>query len=448
MLVQDVKNGDCTIMLKSKKIIGLLLVFVLPFAIVKDSGAQEEVFSLGFQLGTGARALGMGGAFTSVGGDYSASFWNPAGLADIKRIEVFGSVSHLIRENTTEFRTFATEHEASFTKLKDFGLAYPVPTVRGSLVFSFGFNRIKTFDSNFAFQWFNSTEDDLVNQAWRDLQNGSLNAWILAGAVDVSPNLSVGLGVNFWTGGDDFESTFREQDRDDIYTFESFTVENTLKSDITGVNVKLGALYKINNFIRFGATVATPTTFKVEEDWSFKEELLFDDGTFDDSLDAGFFEYNIRSPWAFTAGASMNLLNFVLSGDVEYNDWSQIQYTTEPPIEGLSETEANRLIRDNYRPTTRIRLGAEFTLPLTGLSFRAGYFRDPSILQNRDPDEDKQFYTAGIGFLLNKQVKFDVAYVHGFWKNFNSGLPETDDIGTNVEDIKVNKVFVTFAFRI
>lgn len=435
-------------MSKSTNIIRLLFVFALHLPLVNYSTAQEEVFSMGFQLGTGARALGMGGAFTAVGGDYSASFWNPAALAAVKRIEVFGSVSHLMRENTTEFSTLATEHDASFTKLKDFGLAYPVPTIRGSLVFSFGFNRIKSFDSNFAFQWFNSTEDDLVTQAWRDLQNGSLNAWILAGAVDVSRNLSVGLGINFWTGGDDFESTFRERDRDDIYTFETYTVENNLNSDITGANVKLGALYRLNNFIRFGATIATPTTFKVEEDWSFNEELTFDDGTSVDTLDAGFFEYKIRSPWTFTAGASINLLNFVLSGDVEYNDWSQIQYTTEPPIEGLSETEANRLIRDNYRPTTRIRLGAEFTLPLTGLSFRAGYSKDPSILQNRDPDEDKQFYTAGLGFLLNKQVKLDVAFVHGFWKSFNSGLPETNDIGDNVEDIKVNKVFVSFAFRI
>ncbi|MFQ6113515.1 MAG: OmpP1/FadL family transporter, partial [bacterium] len=435
-------------MSKSTNIIRLLFLFALHLPLVNYSTAQEEVFSMGFQLGTGARALGMGGAFTAVGGDYSASFWNPAALAAVKRIEVFGSVSHLMRENTTEFSTLATEHDASFTKLKDFGLAYPVPTIRGSLVFSFGFNRIKSFDSNFAFQWFNSTEDDLVTQAWRDLQNGSLNAWILAGAVDVSRNLSVGLGINFWTGGDDFESTFRERDRDDIYTFETYTVENNLNSDITGANVKLGALYRLNNFIRFGATIATPTTFKVEEDWSFNEELTFGDGTSVDTLDAGFFEYKIRSPWTFTAGASINLLNFVLSGDVEYNDWSQIQYTTEPPIEGLSETEANRLIRDNYRPTTRIRLGAEFTLPLTGLSFRAGYSKDPSILQNRDPDEDKQFYTAGLGFLLNKQVKLDVAFVHGFWKSFNSGLPETNDIGDNVEDIKVNKVFVSFAFRI
>ncbi|NIR47824.1 hypothetical protein GWO43_05165 [candidate division KSB1 bacterium] len=426
--------------------LGLCLLFLLP----KVGTAQEDIFSLGFQLGNGARAVSMGGAYTSIGGDYSASIWNPAALADIRRVEVFGSLGHLMRENTTGINSFNVgnfEHDAAFTKLNDIGLAYPVPTVRGSLVFSFGFNRVKTYDSNFAFQWFNPTEDDSVNQAWRENENGSLNVWTLAGAVDVSPNMSVGLGLNFWTGGTDFESSFFEQDRDDIYTFDSFTVESSLNTDITGFNLKLGSLFRIGRLMRVGATITTPVKFKVEEDWSFHEELFFDDNTFADSLDAGFFEYRIRSPWTFSAGTSINMLNFVLSGDIEYNDWSQIRYTSEPPIAGLTETEANRQIQDNYRPTTRIRLGGEFTLPLTGLSFRAGYFRDPTILQNRDPDEDKQFYSAGIGFLVDRQVKLDVGFVHGFWKSFNSELPQTDDIDDYVEDIKVNKFFVSLAFR-
>ncbi|MFH1941830.1 MAG: hypothetical protein ABIL68_06970 [bacterium] len=42
------------------------------------------------EIGVGARALGMGGAFCSVGGDGSAFYWNPAGLAFIKRPQISG----------------------------------------------------------------------------------------------------------------------------------------------------------------------------------------------------------------------------------------------------------------------------------------------------------------------------------------------------------------------
>ena len=418
------------------------------------SPAQEEIFSLGMQLGTGARAIAMGGAYTSVGGDFSASFWNPAALADIRRIEFYGSLSHLMRQNRVEFSDIPfnptiNESEENFTRFNDLGLAYPVPTQQGSLVFSFGYNRVKSYDSNFDFRAFNFSPDDSVNQAWKELETGSLNTWTASGAMAVSPNMSVGIGLNFWTGGSDFQTTFREVDIDDIYAdFENFTRDDGLNTNISGFNIKIGGLIKLP-LLRLGATISTPITFKVKEDFFTSEKLLDDNlDLVEELFDEGFFEYRIKSPWTFTGGASLNLLNFIFSGDVEYNDWTQIKYKSEPPFAGVTQTEANLSIRKDYRATTRIRLGGEFTLPLTGLSFRAGYFRDPSIFKDVSSDEDKQFYSAGIGFLVDKQVRLDVTLVHGSWKNFNQGLPGTDDINDYVEDIKVNKAFVSLTFRL
>ena len=435
------------------KIVSKVVTLGVVICLSGSSPAQEEIFSLGMQLGTGARAIAMGGAYTSVGGDFSASFWNPAALADIRRVEFYGSLSHLMRQNTVEFGvpfdSAINESEENFTKFNSAGLVYPVPTERGSLVFSFGYNQVKSFDSNFDFRAFNFSPDDSVNQAWKELETGSLNTWTASGAMAVSPNTSVGIGLNFWTGGSDFHTTFREVDIEDIYAdFENFTRDDGLKTNISGFNVKFGGLIDLP-LLRLGATISTPITFKVKEHFFTSEELLDDNlDLAEEFFDEGFFEYRIKSPWTFTGGASLNLLNFVFSGDVEYNDWTQIRYKSEPPFEGVTQTEANLSIRDNYRATTRIRLGGEFTLPLTGLSFRAGYFRDPSMFQGASSDEDKQFYSAGIGFLVDKQVRLDVAFVHGFWKNFNQGLPGTDDISDYVEDIKVNKAFVSLTFRL
>ena len=434
------------------KIVSKVVTLGVVICLSGSSPAQEEIFSLGMQLGTGARAIAMGGAYTSVGGDFSASFWNPAALADISRVEFYGSLSHLMRQNTVEFGvpfdSAINESEENFTKFNSAGLVYPVPTERGSLVFSFGYNQVKSFDSNFDFRAFNFSPDDSVNQAWKELETGSLNTWTASGAMAVSPNTSVGIGLNFWTGGSDFHTTFREVDIEDIYAdFENFTRDDGLKTNISGFNVKIGGLIDLP-LLRLGATISTPITFKVKEHFFTSEELLDDNlDLAEEFFDEGFFEYRIKSPWTFTGGASLNLLNFVFSGDVEYNDWTQIRYKSEPPFAGVTQTEANLSIRDNYRATTRIRLGGEFTLPLTGLSFRAGYFRDPSMFQGASSDEDKQFYSAGIGFLVDKQVRLDVALVHGFWKNFNQDLPETDAT-IDYEDIKVNKAFVSLTFRL
>jgi hypothetical protein len=53
----------------------------LPATAAKFAGAFME-------NGGGARALGMGGAFTAVASDPSATFWNPAGLAQIQHREI------------------------------------------------------------------------------------------------------------------------------------------------------------------------------------------------------------------------------------------------------------------------------------------------------------------------------------------------------------------------
>ena len=39
------------------------------------------------RMGVGARALGMGGAFTAIADDATAAYWNPAGLVKIEHIE-------------------------------------------------------------------------------------------------------------------------------------------------------------------------------------------------------------------------------------------------------------------------------------------------------------------------------------------------------------------------
>lgn len=435
----------------TKKTFCLAAVLML----VANVQAQEEVFQRGIEFGVGARALGMGGAYLGVSDDYSAAYWNPAALTQIRRIEGFATLSHAQRKNDITFGSLGAPDEASFTRFNSFGLAYPIPTYRGSLVFSLGYHRVRPYDSNFSFSWFNGTPGDSVGQRWSELEEGSLNNWTAALGTEVAPNISVGLALNAWSGQNDYQFSFVEQDEFDIYTFSEFRHDDNVLSEYSGWNLKLAAMYHPSSLLRLGITLGTPTTFKVKDGWQVSEETTVDGSSDRDTYnDRGEFEYKIRSPFSLAAGGAINVANLLISGSAELNDWSQIRYTTEPPIDGLSRSEANDELARNYRETVRLRLGAEFTIPLIDLQVRAGAFRDPSPLANLPKDADREFYTAGLGIFLDKQVRLDLAVMTGEWREYKDPIRDFGDGAGNdidaiqtAEKIRFNQALVTLAFR-
>ncbi|MBI5882997.1 MAG: PorV/PorQ family protein [Elusimicrobia bacterium] len=55
------------------------------------------------KIGVGARAVGMGGAYTAVGEDLTSMAWNPAGLAGMEKREVAAMYANLVAETHYSF---------------------------------------------------------------------------------------------------------------------------------------------------------------------------------------------------------------------------------------------------------------------------------------------------------------------------------------------------------
>lgn len=430
-------------------------VICLAAALATPVKAQENFFLDGLQFGVGARAIGMGGAYSAVGNDYSASFWNPAALASVRRFEITGGFTRLFRENDVSFNSVTSNDEFNITRLNEIGVVYPVPTYRGSLVFSFGFNRVRNFDTNFTFDIFNPLEDDMVTQVWQEQEKGYLNNWTAAAAVDVTPQLSAGLGVNFWSGENEYNFTEQEFDSEDIYTFSQFSADSSILSELSGFNMSLGLIYRLNNHFRVSASVSTPTTLTVKEDWAISATTDYDDLTFEQEEDDGFTEYKIRSPFKMTLGASLNIGGLLVSGQIEERNWENIEYRSEPPFANLTRQQANREIAATYQQVHPYRLGAEYTLPGTGTQIRGGYYFLPSPFKKDLQDafglQDREFYSLGLGILLDKQLKLDIAYVVGKWDETTvipSNYVLTNYVDQVQESVTLRKIFATLSFRL
>jgi len=424
----------------------IIFPMLLLVGIVVTSGqAQTEAFFLGHISGVGGRALSMGSAYLAVSDDYSATMWNPAGLTQLRRMELFASMSNLQYQNESALGDVKSTDKTTKTKLNSIGFAFPVPTYRGSLVFAVGYNKVRNFDSGFSLGLYNGYYG--VNQDYTEIEEGGLSNWVFAGAMEVTENLSIGATMNIWRGNDDYYLNFYEEDVDNSYLYDNYSYDQQILTKYSAVNFKLGALYKFARFFRFAATVATPVSMNAEEDWKEVTTQVEDaDSPNEDFLDdqSGSWDYGIKFPFVFSAGAAVTLLpNIVVSGDVEYTDWSQTRYTKEPPVgDRFSE---NLDFKQNYAATTTYRLGAEFTVPLINAQLRAGAIRIPSPLKDATSQQDRNYYTIGGGLLLDKQVKVDVAYVHGWWEKAESSLSE--ELDPLNEKITFDTIFATLSVR-
>ncbi len=405
---------------------------------------ENTVFQLGEPSGIGARALGMGGAFIAISDDYSAVHWNPAGLAQIRYNQFYGSLSHLVTKQEATFLGNSTTGEASYTRLNSIGLVFPIPTYQGSLVFAGGYNRVQSFDAHREFFWINPLTSGEVSQDFTLHTAGGLNNWSFSGAMAFSPEFIAGATLSFWDGREDYELSFIERDYLDFYSFDSYDTQDNIITQYTAFNAKLGGLYRLGKHLRIGATIATPMTFTAKEEWSYDAVEIFDNDSTTEDYDSGYFDYKISSPFAFGLGAALSVGNLTVSGDVEYQDWSQIRYKTEPPT-NQTKSEANREIQKHLRATSILRAGAELTIPFLGSQVRGGYVYDPSPYKDALPEHDRQYFSLGASFLLDSNVRLDVTWIRGWWEHASNGF--SDEVYMIDEKVTRDKILSTVVIK-
>jgi len=429
--------------------------------------------TLGF--GVGGRALGMGNAFTAISDDYTAIFWNPAGLAQIRHNEFSVGISHLGFDNTSSFFGGSKSFSNNKTSVDNIGVVYPLPVYSGSLVVALGYSRSTEFTTALSFDGFNpvssivpslfhpdTTQDlayllfleqqdgstpiqDNVRQFGNVLEGGGINNWTASGAIDVAQNFSVGLSLSLLSGSYRFTRNFTEEDSRNVYTtfpfdFDAIEVDNTIDSDITGFTGKFGLHYR-GERVRLGLAVKTPSWFNVDERFSTDGRSFFDDGDgFSAQLD-GVTEYDVVTPFVFSGGVAVSVAGLTVAGDADYTDWSQMEFR-DATAELLQE---NTTIKELFQSTVNWRVGAQYEIPGLGLLVRGGYMLNPSPFRGDPSSFDQKFVTGGVGLNVDDMVYVDAAYARGSWKTFRVNY---DSSSRTDEDVTTDNFLLTVSFRL
>lgn len=82
----------------------MVVVIVCIILLAAPAGVYGEKYAGEFMaLGGGARAMAMGGAFAAIADDATATFWNPAGLANFNRLQAFPDEWQMIFMHSERF---------------------------------------------------------------------------------------------------------------------------------------------------------------------------------------------------------------------------------------------------------------------------------------------------------------------------------------------------------
>jgi long-subunit fatty acid transport protein len=432
-------------------IVGLLVAVAVP-------AAGQEERAIDHFAGVGGRAMSMGGAFVGVADDFTALFWNPAGLAQIRHREVHAAFLRNGHETDAELAGVPATADLDNTRFGSLGIVVPYPVYQGSLVFAAGLVRTKDFDWTMRQR---GTEGGLAADHLFS-HDGRLTLTALAAAVDVSPSVSVGLTLGLTSGEDDAVNEFTWTDPEDLFVEKRFVTRDTFHDSYSrSLYACLGGMIRAPRErprFRLGATLTTGSTQRISyvfhgvaSEYGY-DRVEYDDGTLQENPRQTVRDsYRLSLPFELGLGGSVVPVDgLLLAASLHLAEWEQSQYKDSEGNDNGLRTASD--FERQYRNVARYHLGVEWQVPVVALDLRAGYYRDPlPFVGPRDPkrsvgadnpeiaiEQDRRFYTLGAGLLVDEVIQVDLAW--------NRGRYEQTE-GAQSEGGAINRVFAGVSYR-
>lgn len=484
------------------------------------AAAQDETDALRYSTlapqGT-ARSIGFGGAVGAIGGDFSSLSVNPAGIGVYRSSEATFTPSIKINGASSKYLSNTTEDDNTRFTINNLGAVF-TSAAKGrrykssdwkSVSFGIGFNRVADFNRNYSYQGTNTTssatfafESD-ANLYPQDIDNTATLAGLGYNAFLLDTSSLVGMyyetvvpfgsGINqrrdvrerggitevaFSIGGNYKEKllvgatlgipslsykrdvTYTEEDRsgNTNNNFESFTYNENLTTRGTGVNLKLGVIYKITEFLRAGAAFHTPTYYNrladvqnryvISNTENYKQSQGYFDGP-TERVDAptNEYEYSMITPWrgVISAAALVNKRGFI-SAEYEYVNYRSARILYDNANRDLQNAVTDS-IRAKYVGASNFRIGAEGRFDIIFVRLGFGYYGSP--FKKSYANAERMDVSGGVGFRFDNWF-VDLGYVRSMYSRqevpYSTGYTNisapTAEVGS-----KLNNVALTLGVK-
>ena len=422
--------------------------------------AQNEIDALRYStqdLNGTARYSAMGGAFGSLGGEFSALSSNPAGIGMYQYSEITFTPYLNLNSNRSYYNGSHLSSYRSEISIGNLGITFTIPQSNSNwkrINLGIGWNQLANYNNPIKIEGINnnnsivdriievtngtltselsngrgnyysqmawntylidpdpSTTNEYVSNFSSDSKsqvkimtsNGGLNEFILSIGGSYQEKLYIGATIGIPTLDYYEYSEYSEAEISDTSNnLRRMLLSEEIAAYGTGYNLKIGAIYRLSENAKIGGALHTPTFFNIEEDYNTSITTLFKDSTRNYSM--GYlnpFNYNLITPLKAIISASTIFNNFfMISAEYEMIDYSTAQYLT------TNFEYENRVIENTYQQTENVKIGAEINMK--PIFLRAGYSKYGSASGTKDLSRENFSYGVGID---NGSYFGDVAYV-------------------------------------
>jgi hypothetical protein len=257
-----------------------------------------------------------------------------------------------------------------------------------------------------------SNVDNITQVTRYETRGGSGEMYIAFGG-NYSDKLYLGALIGIPKVRYTFDRYYRESSdpSDTLTEFKSYAVHDYVRTTGTGLNLKLGMIYKAADWLRLGAAFHTPTLLSLTDQYRTDMTSEKKDGSvFIDETPSGSFNYLVTTPYRLVSSASVVLGSHgVINVDYELVDYATARISEDTQFSnGVDFFNENDNIRSNFKMTQNLRIGSE--IRLDPYRIRLGYrLQGDPLVGGIDFNTGASIYSAGFG-IKKEGYYIDMAY--------------------------------------